>query len=238
MAGQLVCDLLTAASEYGTWKWTRVRRFADISVGLRKRPARSALGPPTRGGSRDGSTGPIATLVVGRRGGQDEVVVSLCRPAQILLGLMLGAIVAGCGGADHGHWTDPGARLVDGIWIGPQIACPPARDECGVISSGARAALSDAEWSKVVQVEWVELPTHFVTDGGGARIAGLGHGIETWVAALVTLDGGHERAVGLSCYFPYDPSGGLAVSAAHCTPAKLVDWQDGAVPPPPGIVSG
>jgi hypothetical protein len=67
----------------------------------------------------------------------------------------------------HGHpllhqvWghdrTDPGARLVDGIWIGPQIACPPARDECGVISSGARAALSDAERSQVVQVEWVSL---------------------------------------------------------------------------------
>ena len=90
-------------------------------------------------------------------------------PARALLGLVLGAILAGCGGGAHGHWTDPGARLVDGIWIGPQIACPPARDECGVISSGARAALSDAEWSQVVQVEWVSLPTHFVTDGGEKR---------------------------------------------------------------------
>lgn len=154
-----------------------------------------------------------------------------------LLGLMLGAIVAGCGGGDHGHWTDAGARLVDGIWIGPQIACPPARDECAVISNGAQAALSDAERSKVVAVEWVELPTHFVTDAGEPRTPRLNYGIETWVAALVTLDGGRERAVGLSCYFPYKTSGGLELSTAKCTPAKLADWQDGAVPPPSGIVS-
>lgn len=151
-------------------------------------------------------------------------------PARGLLGLMLGVIVAGCGGGAHGHWADPGARLVDGIWIGRQIACPPARDECGVISSGARAALSDAERSKVVQVEWVSLPSHFVTDGGEQRTPRLTYGIDTWVAALVTLDDGRERAVGLSCYFPYTTSGGLVLSAAKCTPAKLADWQDGAVP--------
>jgi len=79
--------------------------------------------------------------------------------ARPLLGVVLGAILAGCGGGGHGHWTDPGARLVDGIWIGPRIACPPARDECGVISSGARAALSYADRSEVIQVAWVSLPT-------------------------------------------------------------------------------
>jgi hypothetical protein len=152
-------------------------------------------------------------------------------PARALLGLLLGAIVAGCGGSSHGHWTDPDARLVDGIWIGPQTACPPARDECGVISTGARAALSDAERSKVVAVQWVELPTHFVTDAGEQRTARLGYGIETWTAALVTLDGGHERVVGLSCYFPYNTTSDLELSLATCTPAKLADWQDGAVPP-------
>ena len=153
-------------------------------------------------------------------------------PARALLGLVLGAILAGCGGGAHGHWTDPGARLVDGIWIGPQIACPPARDECGVISSGARAALSDAERSQVVQVEWVSLPSHFVTDAGEQRTPMLTFGIETRVAALVTLDGRRERTVGLSCYFPYYTSGGLDLSAANCTPATLTDWQDGAVPLP------
>ena len=140
--------------------------------------------------------------------------------------------LAGCGGGTHGHWTDPGARLVDGIWIGPQIACPPARDECGVISSGARAALSEADRSQVVQVEWVSLPSHFVTDAGEQRTPMLTFGIETRVAALVTLDGGRERTVGLSCYFPYYTSGGLDLSAANCTPATRTDWQDGAVPLP------
>jgi hypothetical protein len=156
-------------------------------------------------------------------------------PAPALLGLMLGALVAGCGGS-HGHWTDPGVRLVDGTWIGPQLACPPARDECGAISSGARAALSDAVREQVAQVAWVSLPTHFVTAAGEERTAHLGYGIETWTAALVTLDDRRERVVGLRCYFPYTTDGGIDLSVATCTPAELTDWQDGAVPS--GMVSG
>jgi hypothetical protein len=42
----------------------------------------------------------------------------------------------------------------------------------------------------------------------------------------------------LRCYFPFDTSGGLELSLASCTPAKLADWQDGAVPPASGIVAG
>ena len=153
-------------------------------------------------------------------------------PARALLGLVLGAILAGCGGGAHGHWTDPGARLIDGIWIGPQIACPPARDECGVISSGARAALSDAERSQVVQVAWVSLPSHFVTDGGEQRTPQSLSGLVTWVAALVTLRDGGERAVGLGCQLEYAQSGGFDGLASECHPATLTDWQDGAVPLP------
>jgi len=161
-------------------------------------------------------------------------------PARALLGLMLGAIVAGCGGGAHGHWTDPGARLVDGIWIGPQIACPPARDECGVISSGARAALSDTERSQVAQVAWVSLPSHFVTDGGEQRTPRPRFGLVTWVAALVMLKDGGERAVGLGCELRYAQSGGFDDLDSTCRPTTLADWQDGAVPPsfPPGTVFG
>jgi hypothetical protein len=145
---------------------------------------------------------------------------------------MLGAIVAGCGGAAHGHWTDPGARLADGIWIGPQIAYPPARDECAVISRGAQVALSDAERSQVTQVEWVSLPSHFVTDGGEQRTPRSMFGLVTWVAALVTLRDGGERAVGLGCQLEYAQSGGFDGLASECQPATLTDWQDGAVPLP------
>lgn len=167
-------------------------------------------------------------------------MLSLRTPRQFLLGLVLGAIVAGCGSGAHGHWTDPGARLVDGMWIGPQVACPPARDECAAITSGARAALPENERPQVVQVAWVGLPTHIVTDGGEPRTARLSYGIDTWEAALVTLDDGRERAVGLDCYFPYTTAGLLEVSAANCQPTTLADWQDGAVPPsfPLGTVFG
>jgi hypothetical protein len=152
-------------------------------------------------------------------------------PARALLGLTLGSILAGCGGGAHGHWTDPGARLVDGIWIGPQIACPPARDECGVISRGAQVALSDAERSQVVQVAWVSLPSHFVTDAGEQRTPQPYFGLVTWVAALVTLKDGGERAVGLGCEFRHAQSGGFDDLDSECHPATLTDWQDGAVPP-------
>ncbi|HZL14795.1 MAG TPA: hypothetical protein VFC97_01675 [Verrucomicrobiae bacterium] len=153
-------------------------------------------------------------------------------PARALLGLVLGAILAGCGGGAHGHWTDPGARLVDGIWIGPQIACPPARDECGVISRGAQVALSDAERSQVVQVAWVSLPSHFVTDAGEQRTPRPNLGLTTWVAALVMLKDGGERAIGLGCELRYAQSGGFDGLASECHPATLTDWQDGAVPLP------
>ena len=153
-------------------------------------------------------------------------------PARTLLGLMLGAILAGCGGGAHGHWTDPGARLVDGIWIGPQIACPPVRDECEVVASGARTALSDAERSPVVQVAWVSLPSHFVTDGGEQRTPQPGFGLVKWVAALVTLRDGGVRAIGLGCELRYAQSGGFDSLASECHPATLTDWQDGAVPLP------
>ena len=163
---------------------------------------------------------------------------------------MLGTAVVGCGGVAHGptdpgggahgRWTDPGARLVDGLWIGPQIACPPARDECAAITAGARSALSDAERAEVAQVQWVSLPTHFVTDGGERRTPRVAVGIDTWAAALVTLGDGREHAVGLDCHFPYTSAGQLELSGAGCKPATLADWRDGAVPPsfPPGTVSG
>jgi hypothetical protein len=150
---------------------------------------------------------------------------------------MLGAILAGCGGVAHGHWTDPGARLVDGIWIGPQIACPPVRDECAVIANGAQVALLDADRSQVVQVAWVSLPSHFVTDGGEHRTPMPGLGLVTWVAALVTLKDGSERAVGLGCQLEYAQSGGFDGAASECHPAMLTDWQDGAVPLPLVVTS-
>jgi hypothetical protein len=100
-----------------------------------------------------------------------------------------------------------------------------------VISSGARAALSDTERSQVAQVAWVSLPSHFVTDGGEQRTPRPRFGLVTWVAALVTLRDGGERAVGLGCELRYAQSGGFDGLASECRPATLADWQDGAVPP-------
>jgi hypothetical protein len=101
-----------------------------------------------------------------------------------------------------------------------------------VISRGAQAALSDAERSQVAQVEWVSLPSHFVTDAGEQRTPRPGFGLVTWVATLVKLRDGGERAVGLGCELRHAQSGGFDGLASECHPATLTDWQDGAVPLP------
>jgi hypothetical protein len=126
------------------------------------------------------------------------------------------------------------------MWIGPQVGCPPARGECPAITGGALEGITDAERSRVAQVVMVQLPTHFVTAGGQPRSPRLHEGIGEFAAALVTLDDGSQRAVGLECLFPYNPDGTVQASRAHCGPARLRDWQDGAVPPsfPPGTVFG
>ena len=143
-----------------------------------------------------------------QRDRQDQGVVRPRRRARGLLGLWLGAmLVAGCGGGGaHGHWTDPDARLVDGVWIGSPIACPPVRDECAPIEDSARGGLSDADAARVARITWVSLPTRFVTDEGQTVMPGRHVGIWTWAAALVTLDDGAERVVGMLCMFSY--SGG------------------------------
>ena len=144
-----------------------------------------------------------------------------------LLGLWLGVmIVAGCGGGGvHGHWADPDARLVDDVWIGSQIGCPPARDECAAIEDGARAGLSDADAGRVARIAWVALPTRFVTDGGETLAPRRHVGIATWAAALVTLDDGAERVVGLLCQFSYSGDGGRLNAGASCAWQPLPDWQ-------------
>ena len=165
--------------------------------------------------------------------------MAIHRFARALLGLWLGVIVAGCGAAPAGHWTDPGTRLVDGKWIGPQIGCPPARNECAVIAIGGQLGLPEAERSLVKQVAWVSLPTHFVTDAGEPRTPRINWGIDTFEAALITLSDGSQRVIRLGCMFGY-ASYGVLSGDARCQPTTLTDWQDGAVPPsfPPGTTFG
>jgi hypothetical protein len=159
--------------------------------------------------------------------------------ARGLLGLWLALVVAGCGSGPAGHWTDPGTRLVDGMWIGPQIGCPPTRDECVAIAIGGQLGLPVAERSQVKQVAWVSLPTHFVTNAGEPRTPRIQWGIDTLEAALVTLADGSQRVIGLGCVLPYT-SNGVLTGGASCQPFTLTDWQDGAVPKtyPPGTTFG
>jgi len=159
--------------------------------------------------------------------------------ARALLGLCVGLVVAGCGSGPGGHWTDPGTRLVDGMWIGPRIGCPPARDECAAIAIGGKLGLPETERPLAKEVAWVALPTHFVTDGGEPRTPRLNWGIDTFEAALVTLSDGRQRVVGLSCMLGYTDNGVLSGDAS-CQPTTLTDWQAGVVPPsfPPGTTFG
>jgi hypothetical protein len=127
---------------------------------------------------------------------------------------LLALLVVGCGGV-RGQWEDPGARLVDGTWIGPNVGCPPARAECRAIEDAARAAVWTPDGPPIAGVAWVDLPRHFVTDTGERRTPRGRVGILTLTAALVTFADHSQRVVGLSCHFPYDSDGRLGVVPTH-----------------------
>lgn len=148
--------------------------------------------------------------------------------------------MAACSFGGGAHWADPGARLVDGLWIGASILCPPGPSECTVVETAARKALPPEERMQVAQVERVSLPTHFVTAAAEPRTPRPGVGISQWEAVLVTLGDGSQRAVGLGCRLVYDGSGAFDDLDSECLPADLRDWQDGAEPPsfPPGTIFG
>jgi hypothetical protein len=115
--------------------------------------------------------------------------------------LIVGVVATSTDPTTHGHWTDPGTRLVDGLWVGPAIACQPEQADCAAVAIGAREALAFWEQGQVAQIQWVTLPSQFVTDVGEPRSANTSWGILSRVAAIVTFDDGHERSVGLQCYF-------------------------------------
>jgi hypothetical protein len=137
--------------------------------------------------------------------------------AGLLLVVLLGAAWAGT----HGRWLDPDARLVDGTWIGGPIDCPPEVDRCARMRSAALSALTDAERSRVASVVRVALPTQWQDYLGGRRTAWTRAGIVVFVAALVTLDDGQQRVVGLGC----------ASDMTHCNPSPPTWWRDGGAPP-------
>ena len=87
-------------------------------------------------------------------------------------------------------------------------------------------ALTDAERSRVVSVERVALPSQFASFLGDRRMARDGGGIVVFVAALVTLDDGQQRVVGLAC--------ARGETSWHCPPTQLTWWRDGEAPPPFG----
>ncbi len=77
-----------------------------------------------------------------------------------------------------------------------------------------------ADAPHVTDIEWVALPTQFVTFGGESRTPHFFIGVEKRTAALVTLDDGRERVVGLLCAYDF----------SNCSRDELEEWRDGAVP--------
>jgi hypothetical protein len=72
---------------------------------------------------------------------------------------LVGLVAACGGGVIHGHWVDPGVRLVDGMWIGPRAGWSPIREGVrGHLEHGTSRAIRGSGAHRI-EILWVALPS-------------------------------------------------------------------------------
>jgi hypothetical protein len=151
-------------------------------------------------------------------------------------------VIAACavGAAARPGWQGPEVHLVDGAWIGTEVACVADDLECKTVVDRTMKALQPDVRARVTRAALATLPTEFVTATGETRRAHVSAGIDTRKAVVIDLVDGSRRVIGLWCYLPYANGGGLIVRDATCDIAPLDYWLDGNVPPsyPPGVEVG
>jgi hypothetical protein len=156
----------------------------------------------------------------------------------VLAGLLL--LLGACGPPVVAGWRGVDVHLVDGTWIGTEMACSDDNIECQTILKRTSAALSPEVRSKVKSMVLAGLPTTYVTASGETLTASVTGGILTREAVVLDLVEGTRSVVGLWCYLPSSSEGVLSVRDVTCDIAPLEYWRDGNVPPtvPPGTNFG
>jgi hypothetical protein len=126
------------------------------------------------------------------------------RPSLGLLPIvaMIAACGVGSGAPGAPGWQGSEVHLVDGTWIGTEVACGADDLECRTVIDLTMKALQPDVRARVTRAALATLPTEYLTATGEIRTAHISAGIATRKAVVLDLAGGTRRVIGLWCHLP------------------------------------
>ena len=137
------------------------------------------------------------TTVAPYRAGMRRLVLGLA----IVLGCGIGAVAAAelIKPAPAG-WFDPGAHVVDGLWLGGETACSvEGEQECSLALDAAFERLAVIEPEATVTSASVAKPVGAYRNGRGGTILATTAGWVTYNIVVLGLADGERLMVGVHC---------------------------------------
>ncbi len=112
-------------------------------------------------------------------------------------------------------WTDPGAHVVDGLWLGAATACPlEGGQECSLALDAAMARLAVITSTATVTSASVAKPVGAYRNGRGGTILATTAGWVTYNIVVLGLADGKRLMVGVYCEPRMERESGSI--PAHC----------------------
>jgi len=138
-------------------------------------------------------------------------------PAAIVVSVavVISVAVASWVTAPRSRWVDPAAHVVDGYWFGAETVCPShAVTGCAGIIETALAALKASEPGvQIVRASSAEPASAFFDRDGQATIL-WESGCCSYAVAILELDDGTRRLIGVSCSPMSTDTGGTTMRCA------------------------
>ncbi|MDF2735226.1 MAG: hypothetical protein K0S97_1849 [Chloroflexota bacterium] len=114
-------------------------------------------------------------------------------------------------------WSDPGAHVVDGLWLGTGTACSLAGgDECSLALGAALERLAVIEPEATVTSASVATPVGAYRNGRGGTILATTAGWVTYNIVVLELADGERLMIGVHCEPRMDSEAGP--TPARCQP--------------------
>ena len=130
--------------------------------------------------------------------------------------LLLGLVIALAGGIgvvavaeltkpDAAGWSDPGAHVVDGLWLGTETACSlEGRQECSLALDAALERLHVTEPDATVTSASVAKPVGAYRNGRGGTVLATTGGWVVYRIVVLGMADGRQVIVGVYCDPPME----------------------------------
>jgi hypothetical protein len=141
-----------------------------------------------------------------------------------VLAILFALSLVACGAATSTTgWTDPGAHIVDGYWVGPEASCPMGPDDsCTFQIAEAKKLITPSDLVAVVGAVTAPLLTRWIRADGNGYIA-IRAGLGSLDFVILDLGSGRRRAFVVFCSYP--PSQGC-----QQLPGAASDYRVGTTP--------